>query len=91
MIFPERIIEENRAFANGQQDTDALHNHTCQCGRGLKMPHSDLCVQCYRTSNYARLKDQRRTYLEKQQAKKRKGRDKKITHKIKGLDKIKLG
>jgi len=66
-------------------ESQALENHTCKCERGLKLSKSDVCALCYRERNVAQMHNRRAS---KKRAK-RKG--KKITNKIKGLDKINLG
>jgi hypothetical protein len=88
-LKPDSVMAEGERFTQ-DTDHDALHNHSCQCGRGLKMPRADICTLCYRERNLAALQDRRQTTNERKQAAKRKNRAKSVANKIKGLDKIKL-
>ena len=91
IIKSATVLEEGERMTQDVTDNDALHNHTCQCGRGLKMPRADICTTCYRERNLTALQDRRRTTQEAKQARKRKNHAKPVSNKIKGLDKIKLG
>lgn len=77
---PSAIVTEAEHW-NATGDTHALDHNTCACDRGLKMPRADICTQCYREGNVAKMHNRRK----RQQAKRTK-----ITSKIKGLEKIKL-
>ena len=92
MIMPEEIMEERRKwFAEFQahvEPTD-IEQHTCKCGRALKLPTKDVCAICYRVRMAEQLSDRRADQKADRERKKAR-KEKKIANRIKGLEGLTL-
>jgi len=87
IIRPEVVIQEGHHWL-AEQETHALDNNTCPCGRALKLPREDHCALCHREHGQVRLQERRQKKLADRKAR-RKAQAAKPINKIKGLDKLK--